>query len=106
MKAQHMKQSSTLLTATLAMLSIHAAVATAAVTADEAAQLKNKLTPLGGERAGNKDGTIPEWDGGYKDNRAKAGAKRTDPYPAEKPLYAITAQNLAQHASKLSEGQP
>lgn len=105
MKAQHMKQSSTLLTATLAMLSIHAAVATAAVTADEAAQLKNKLTPLGGERAGNKDGTIPEWDGDYKDNRAKAGAKRTDPYPAEKPLYAITAQNLAQHASKLSEGQ-
>jgi hypothetical protein len=37
----------------------------AAVTAEEAEQLKTTLTPLGAERAGNADGSIPAWDGGY-----------------------------------------
>lgn len=35
----------------------------AAVTAQEAASLKTTLTPLGAERAGSKDGTIPAWTG-------------------------------------------
>jgi len=38
--------------------------ASAAVTAEEAAKLKSSLTPLGAEKAGNKDGSIPAWDGG------------------------------------------
>ncbi len=36
----------------------------AAITAEQAARLGNDLTPLGGEKAGNADGTIPAWDGG------------------------------------------
>jgi hypothetical protein len=36
----------------------------AAVGADEAAKLKTELTPLGAEKAGNKDGSIPAWTGG------------------------------------------
>lgn len=92
--------------AALAILGVSAASAAAAVTAEEAAQLKGKLTPFGAERAGNQEGTIPEWDGGYKAAPGyKAGAKRADPFASEKPLYTITAQNVSQYASKLSEGQ-
>ena len=78
----------------------------AAVTADEAAQLKTTLTPMGAERAGNKDGTIPPWDGGYTkvDPKWKNGDPRPDPFASEKPLYSITAKNMAQYADKLSEG--
>ena len=39
--------------------------AMAAVTAEDAAKLKTALTPMGAEKAGNKDGTIPAWTGGY-----------------------------------------
>ena len=38
-----------------------AGLAQAAVTAEQAEALKTTLTPLGGERAGNADGSIPEW---------------------------------------------
>jgi hypothetical protein len=80
--------------------------ALAAVSADEAAKLKTTLTPLGGERAGNADKTIPAWDGGYTtpDPGYKAGGKRGDPFANEKPLYSITAQNMAQYADKLTPG--
>lgn len=78
----------------------------AAVSADEAAKLKTELTPLGGEKAGNKDGTIPAWTGGYTTPTPgfKNGGKRPDPFAADKPLYQITAKNMAQHADKLTEG--
>ncbi|MDX1519140.1 MAG: DUF1329 domain-containing protein, partial [Gammaproteobacteria bacterium] len=36
----------------------------AEITADQVARLGNDLTPLGGEKAGNSDGTIPAWNGG------------------------------------------
>jgi|GEM_PF-6689648 len=36
----------------------------AAVPADIAERLDQDLTPLGSERAGNADGTIPAWTGG------------------------------------------
>ena len=38
--------------------------ASAQATPQEAQELKTTLTPLGGEKAGNKDGTIPAWTGG------------------------------------------
>ena len=34
-----------------------------AVSAQEAERLGKDLTPMGAERAGNADGTIPAWDG-------------------------------------------
>jgi len=78
----------------------------AAVSADEAAKLKTELTPLGGEKAGNKDGSIPAWTGGYTTPIAgfKNGGKRADPFASEKPLYQVTAKNMEQHADKLTEG--
>jgi len=79
-----------------------------AVPADEAAKLKTVLTPFGAERAGNKDGSIPEWKG-CPDLKApieklKSGDRRWDPFESEKPLFTITAANAKQYADKLSEG--
>jgi hypothetical protein len=80
--------------------------ADAAVPADEAAKLKTELTPLGGEKAANKEGTIPAWSGGYTKPQAgfTNGGRRPDPFSDEKPLFAITAKNADQYADKLSEG--
>lgn len=90
----------------LAVLAIFAAPAYAAVTAEEAAALKTNLTPLGAERAGNKDGSIPAWNGGLNKPAASyvAGNVRPDPYAGEKPLLQITASNLEQYKDKLSDG--
>ncbi len=45
-------------------LGLCAGQASATATAEEAAKLGNELTPVGGLKAGNADGTIPEWIGG------------------------------------------
>ncbi len=80
--------------------------ALAAVGADEAARLKSSLTPVGAEKAGNKAGTIPAWDGGL--TKAPAGYHngdaRPDPFAADKPTLSINAKNMAQHADKLTDG--
>jgi hypothetical protein len=76
----------------------------AAVSAEEAAQLKGPLTPLGAEKAANKDGSIPAWTGGVTQS-GTTGGKRSDPFAGEKPLFSVTAQNVAQFADKLSDGQ-
>jgi Protein of unknown function (DUF1329) len=80
--------------------------ASAAVGADEAAKLKSELTPFGAEKAGNKDGTIPAWTGGYTNPIPgdKPGGRRGDPFKDEKPLLSITAKNFEQHGDKLSDG--
>src|SRR6266511_1902426 len=79
----------------------------AAVSDQEAAQLGKNLTPAGAEKAGNKDGTIPEWTGGVTTPPAgwKPGQKRVDPFAADKPLFSIDASNVDRYKDKLSEGQ-
>src|SRR5882724_1180644 len=76
----------------------------AAVSETEAARLGRDLTPLGAERAGNADGSIPAWDGGITTPPAgyRTGMHDPDPYPGESPLYTVTAQNLAQYESQLT----
>jgi hypothetical protein len=77
----------------------------AAVSAAEAAQLDQHLTPLGAERAGNAAGTIPAWNGGLRTaTPGFQGGRRPDPYAEEKPILQITAQNMAQYTEQLSEG--
>ncbi|WP_457281820.1 DUF1329 domain-containing protein [Polaromonas sp. P5_D5] len=80
--------------------------AQAAVTAEEAAKLKSSLTPMGAEKAGNKEGTIPPWEGGLAKATPgyKNGDARPDLYPNEKPILSINAKNMAQHADKLTDG--
>ncbi|WP_085726547.1 DUF1329 domain-containing protein [Pseudomonas sp. R37(2017)] len=79
----------------------------AAVSPDEAAKLGTTLTPLGGEKAGNADGSIPAWTGGLKADAAPIDSKGFlgDPFADEKPLFTITAANAEQYRDKLSEGQ-
>ena len=98
MKVQHI--------ALACVLALNAARAIAGVTPEEAARLKSDLTPLGAEKAGNKDGTIPAWTGGYTTPIPgdKPGGRRGDPFKDEKPLFSITAQNMEQYASKLTDG--
>jgi hypothetical protein len=87
-------------------LALAALPAFAAVSADEAAKLKSELTPLGAEKAGNKEGTIPAWTGGYTTPipGEKAGGRRGDPFKDEKPLFSITTKNVDQYADKLADG--
>jgi len=91
----------------LSTISLVAVTAHGAVPATEAAKLNSTLTPVGAERAGNADGSIPDWTGGLPKNSGTANSAGilSDPYAAEKPLFTITAQNAGQYQGKLSEGQ-
>ncbi len=88
-------------------LSLLAGNVLAAVSPEEAAKLGASLTPLGAEKAGNADGSIPAWTGGLAQNAAEVDAKGFpgNPFASEKPLFTITAQNVEQYKAKLSEGQ-
>jgi hypothetical protein len=90
----------------LCVLASLASGAHAAVTPQEADQLKSTLTPLGGERRGNADGTIPAWTGGYTTVPPgyRSGDPRPDPFAAEAPRLTITRSNLASYADKLAAG--
>ncbi|MGH8481300.1 MAG: DUF1329 domain-containing protein, partial [Nevskiaceae bacterium] len=81
--------------------------ASAKVPDQEAARLGKDLTPVGAEKAGNKEGTLPGWEGGLTKAPAcfKPGGRYCDPFPEDKPLYTITAQNVAQYEKVLSPGQ-
>jgi hypothetical protein len=86
---------------------LSAAQSRAAVSAQEAEQLKSTLTPTGADRAGNKDGSIPAWTGGVTTPAPgyKAGDPRPDPFAQEKPLFSINAANYKDYADRLPEGQ-
>jgi len=76
--------------------------------ADRLLQPNGDLTPLGAEKAANKDGTIPAWNGGYTQpppDWKGPGAHIVDPFPQDKPLFTITPANLEQYKDKLSPGQ-
>ena len=94
------------LAAVAALMLVLAGNATAGLSADELARLGKDLTPLGGERTGNADGTIPEWTGGITKPPAgyKLGDHHPDPYGGDKPLYVIDQSNLDQYRDKLSTG--
>ncbi len=74
--------------------------------AQGAADLGKTLTPMGAEKAGSKDGGIPEWTGGLTKPPAghKPGGHPVDPFPDERPNFTIDASNAAQYADKLTEG--
>lgn len=94
----------------LAAAMLFAQAAWGAVSPQEAARLGADLTPLGGEKAGNADGSIPAWNGGLR-SAADAGFPNyhspdhyPDPYASEQPLFTITSANLSQYAARLTEG--
>jgi hypothetical protein len=80
--------------------------ARASVTADQAQLLKTTLTPMGSERAGNADGSIPAWTGGMSTlpPGVDPNAMMPDFFADEKPILTIDQSNYAQYANRLSDG--
>jgi hypothetical protein len=83
-----------------------AAPASAKLTDAEVARLGADLTPMGAEKAGNKDGTIPAWTGGLCAPPAgwTAAQGYVDPFASDKVLFTITKANAAQYKDKLTPG--
>lgn len=94
------------------MLAVSALLFTSTVQAklspEEVARLGQDLTPFGSEKAGNAEGTIPEWTGGLTEPPAGwegPGHRYVDPFAAEAPLFSITRENMADYADKLIPAQ-
>ncbi len=90
-----------------ALLTVMASSVAAKVSPDQAERLGKDLTPVGAERSGNKDGTIPAWEGGITKPPAGfvKGKHMVDPFPNDKVLFTITAKNADQYKDQLSPGQ-
>jgi hypothetical protein len=83
-------------------------IAQAAISAEEAARLGGEeLTPIGAERAGNADGSIPPWTGGITEPPPGyvPGERLVDPFADDKVLFDINAGNYQQYEEFLSPGQ-
>ncbi|ROZ68746.1 DUF1329 domain-containing protein [Ramlibacter sp. WS9] len=89
------------------LLVLAMAGAQAKAPADQIDRLGKDLTPMGAERAANKDGTIPAWTGGIVKPPAGFDIQKgyADPFAADKPLYTITGANAEQYKDKLAPGQ-
>jgi uncharacterized protein DUF1329 len=94
-----------LLTATIIVMT---AIPAWGASPADVARLGKELTPAGAEKAGNKDGTIPGWDG--KDVPLPGwshGKYRGDywTHKDEKPLFSIDASNVDKYKDQLSPAQ-
>jgi hypothetical protein len=102
-----MKTTNRILAGAIAALGLVGALpAHAALSTADVARLGADLTPVGAEKAGNKDGTIPAWTGGLC--AAPSGWSATqgyvDPFPGDKVKFTITKANVAQHKDALTPG--
>ena len=81
--------------------------AIAKVSPDEANKLGTSLTPIGAEKAGNADGTIPEWTGGITEAPAgyTPGTFHINPFADDQVQFTISAENAEQYKDKLTAGQ-
>jgi hypothetical protein len=83
-----------------------ATVASAAISEQDVDRLGKDLTPVGAEKAGNADGTIPEWTGGFTEifpGWPNDNFYRPNPFADDKILFTITKDNMNQYADKLPE---
>jgi hypothetical protein len=69
-------------------------------------RLTSDLTPLGAERAGNAQGTIPPWTGGMTTPPPGWNPQQgyVDPFPEDAPLFRITRENWQNHRDNLTPG--
>ena len=79
----------------------------AAVSDEQAKALGNTLTPIGAEKTGNSDLSIPEWQGGILSlpSGYKLGDHHPDPFAADQVLYTIDSGNYLNYKKILSDGQ-
>ena len=94
-----------LLLAAAMVAGLSSTISMAAVDAETAARLKTDLTPMGAERSGNADGSIPAWTGEVVKEKLTENGGRVDPFADEKPVLQINAGNYQEHKGLLTEGQ-
>lgn len=99
----------TIITSSLLSLSVLVPTAFAAVSQQEARKLGAELTPMGAQKSGNADGSIPAWTGTMNGVPAGlsymgSGDVYPDPYANDKVLYTVNAQNMSRYENRLSEG--
>jgi hypothetical protein len=100
-----MAYNNTRLAALLALMAAGNAIA--AVSPEQAAELGKSLTPMGAERAGNADGSIPAWNPEgtpVPANFVPGSDNYVNAYPDEKPLYTIDKNNWREYAKNLTVG--
>ena len=90
----------------LPILALALCAASASAADRDFSRLGKDLTPIGAERAGNADGSIPAWEGGLTEPPPGWTPQQgyIDPFPGDKPLVTITAANADEHAEKLTPG--
>lgn len=91
-----------------AFASLFASNATLAkLSAEEVARLGQDLTPMGAEKAGNADGSIPAWNNGITTAPAgyEVGMHHLDPFSSDKVLFTIDKTNIDKYKANLSPGQ-
>ena len=90
------------------LLCLTAGTALAKASPEEITQLDGALTCMAADPAGSSKGVASysgKWLGAAPGMQAESGHLYSDPYAEEKPLYTITAQNMAHYSDQLSEGQ-
>lgn len=96
--------------ASAAVLMLFAGAASAGVPQAQADRLLRDLTPMGAERAGNADGTIPAWDGGLSSvpknvSWAPGRGHYNDPFADDQVIATVTNANADAHDAFLTPGQ-
>lgn len=92
-----------------ALLLAWTGAAQAKVPPEQMARLDQDLTPLGSERGGNGDGSIPAWNGGLTSPPDGIGYEKgkhlPDPFAADQQLFRVTGANAAQYDRFITRGQ-
>ena len=91
----------------ITLLSVGTALAD--VPEAQQARLDEDLTPLGSERAGNADGTIPAWTGGLTSPPEGIGYEKgkhlPDPFASDEKLFTVNGENVPQYDAFVTRGQ-
>lgn len=92
------------------LLTLTAMMVPAAAQQSAADRLSDDLTPIGAERSGNADGTIPPWQGGLStlpdaaDGWSPDQGPHPDPFADDRSLYTITKANFEDYETLLTDG--
>ena len=90
---------------TLGLALVLAGTSAGQLPPEQVARLDGDLTPVGAERAGNADGTIPPWTGGLPQAPpVDPNIGYLDPFADDPVLYTVTAANADQYKGLLSAG--
>ena len=98
----------TFMSAMAGMLLI-AAAAEAKVPQAQANRLGRDLTPMGSEKAGNANGSIPVWSGGLSSippnvKWISGQGQHANPFTKDKVLFTITPKNKKRYGKLLTDG--